>query len=59
MLPVTDLYESGGVAPYAQYMRDKLNKCHVCGQTWVGVQRALCPECARIQDEKDAFERGN
>ncbi len=40
-------YESGDV-PWA--LRDVMNKCVECGETWIGVKKYLCTECAEKKE---------
>ena len=53
---MTNLYESGGVAPplYSQ----EWSVCDVCGNTWFGNQRFLCPACIALDQQDRSAEEG-
>ena len=44
-------YETGGVKAPPPYLRDVFNKCVICGETWIGVKKAMCSRC--ISDDQN------
>lgn len=46
-------YETGGVPPFPQRLRDTQNKCQQCGKVWVGAPSNQCSGCVTgsLQDK--------
>ena len=51
-----NLYETGGVP--APLFPEGWNTCGVCGDTWFGNQRFLCPACIALDQQDRSDEEG-